>query len=119
MHESGKEKRRGKDDRLFSKPEIRASDGKGDLSDGLEKYPRFCWKPDFSYRAAFCGAVFSARILDALAQGADRRTVISWVIGAVASGYGIYLLERLFACLNSVEGVTLYWQLYQEMSRVC
>ena len=62
---------------------------------------------------------FSARILDALAQGADRRTVISWVIGAVASGYGIYLLERLFACLNSVEGVTLYWQLYQEMSRVC
>ena len=58
MHESGKEKRRGKDDRLFSKPEIRASDGKGDLSDGLEKYPRFCWKPDFSYRAAFCGAVF-------------------------------------------------------------
>ncbi len=41
------------------------------------------------------------------------------MIGAVASGYGIYLLERLFACLNSVEGVTLYWQLYQEMSRVC
>ncbi len=80
--------------------------------------PAFVGNQIFLTVQPFVALYFSARILDALAQGADRRTVISWVIGAVASGYGIYLLERLFACLNSVEGVTLYWQLYQEMSRV-
>lgn len=61
---------------------------------------------------------FSARILDVLSMGADRRTVIGWILAAVLCNYGLYLLERLAACTNSVEGITLYWQLYQEMSRV-
>ncbi len=60
---------------------------------------------------------FSARILDALASGAGRETVIRWIIASLACNYGIYLLERLTACMDSVEGIALYWQLYQEMSR--
>ena len=66
----------------------------------------------------FVALFFSARILDVLAAGADRGTVVGWILAAVGCNYGIYLLERFAACSNSVEGVTLYWQLYQEMSRV-
>ena len=66
----------------------------------------------------FVALFFSARILDVLAAGADRGTVVGWILAAVGCNYGIYLLERFAACSNSVEGITLYWQLYQEMSRV-
>ncbi len=66
----------------------------------------------------FAALFFSARILDVLSAGADRQTVVNWILAAVICNYGIYLLERLTACSASVEGITLYWQLYQEMSRV-
>ena len=66
----------------------------------------------------FVALYFSARILDVLAAGESRETVIGWVVAAVACNYGIYLLEKLAVFGNSVEGVVLYWQLYQEMSRV-
>ena len=66
----------------------------------------------------FVALFFSARILDILSAGADRQTVVSWILAAVFCNYGVYLLERLTACNTSVEGITLYWQLYQEMSRV-
>lgn len=66
----------------------------------------------------FVALFFSARILDVLAAGAARGVVIQWIVAAVACNYGIYLLERLTACFSRLEGVTLYWQLYQEMSRV-
>lgn len=65
----------------------------------------------------FVALFFSARILDVLSSGADRETVIRWIVAALACNYGIYLLERLTACMDSVEGIALYWQLYQEMSR--
>lgn len=66
----------------------------------------------------FVALYFSARILDVLSVGAGRKTVVAWVVAAVICNYGVYLLERFAACANSVEGITLYWQLYQEMSRV-
>ena len=66
----------------------------------------------------FVALFFSARILDILSAGAERQTVVSWILAAVFCNYGVYLLERLTACSTSVEGITLYWQLYQEMSRV-
>lgn len=66
----------------------------------------------------FVALYFSARILDLLAAGESRETVIGWVVAAVVCNYGVYLLEKLAAFSNSVEGVVLYWQLYQEMSRV-
>ncbi len=66
----------------------------------------------------FVALFFSARILDILSAGAERQTVVNWILAAVFCNYGVYLLERLTACSTSVEGITLYWQLYQEMSRV-
>lgn len=66
----------------------------------------------------FVALYFSARILDVLAARADWNTVVSWVVAAVLCNYGVYLLERLASAANGVEGITLYWQLYQEMSRV-
>lgn len=66
----------------------------------------------------FVALFFSARILNVLAAGAERGVVIRWIVAAVACNYGIYLLERMAACFSRLEGITLYWQLYQEMSRV-
>lgn len=80
--------------------------------------PAFVGNQFFITVQPFVALFFTARILDALASGAGREEVISWAAAAVACGYGVYLLERLTACLSSVEGITLYWQLYQEMSRV-
>ena len=42
--------------------------------------PAFVGNQIFLTVQPFVALFFSARILDALAQGADRRTVISWVI---------------------------------------
>lgn len=66
----------------------------------------------------FVALFFSARILDLLATGAPRQKIITWIITAVLCNFGVYLLERLSYCVTNVEGITLYWQLYQEMSRV-
>lgn len=65
----------------------------------------------------FVALFFSARILDALAGGASRETVLRWIVGALVCNYGLYLLERLTASIQSVEGIALYWKLYQEISR--
>ncbi len=66
----------------------------------------------------FVALFFSAGSWIYLSAGAERQTVVSWILAAVFCNYGVYLLERLTACSTSVEGITLYWQLYQEMSRV-
>lgn len=80
--------------------------------------PSFVGDQFFITLQPFVALFFSARILDALASGAERGVVVRWIVAAVACNYGVYLLERLMACLSSLEGITLYWQLYQEMSRV-
>lgn len=80
--------------------------------------PSFVADQFFITLQPFVALFFSARILDALASGAERRVVVGWIIGAVACNYGVYLAERLMSCFSRVEGITLYWQLYQEMSRV-
>lgn len=80
--------------------------------------PSFVGDQFFITLQPFVALFFSARILDVLAAGAERGVVIRWIVAAVACNYGIYLLERLMACISRLEGVTLYWQLYQEMSRV-
>lgn len=80
--------------------------------------PAFVGNQFFITLQPFAALFFSARILDALASGAERSVVVGWIIGAVACNYGIYLVERLTASISRLEGVTLYWQLYQEMSRV-
>lgn len=80
--------------------------------------PAFVGNRIFQTLQPFVALFFSARILDELAAGATWETVLGWVTAGVGCTYGIYLLERLTACCNSVEGIALYWQLYQEMSRV-
>ncbi len=86
----------------------------------LDKWniPSFVGDQFFMTLQPFVGLFFSARILDALFAGADRDVVIRWILAAVACNYGVYLAERLMGCLSRLEGITLYWQLYQEMSRV-
>ena len=80
--------------------------------------PAFVLNQFFITLQPFVALFFSARILDALSTGAERHVVITWVVTAVFCNYGVYLLERFTACSSNVEGITLYWQLYQEMSRV-
>lgn len=80
--------------------------------------PAFVGDQFFITLQPFVALFFSARILDALAAGAERGVVVRWVVAAVACNYGVYLLERLMSCFGRLEGITLYWQLYQEMSRV-
>lgn len=80
--------------------------------------PAFVGNQFFLTIHPFVTLYFSARILDVLAAGAQWESCVKWVIAGLACNYGVYLLERLTACMNSVEGITLYWQLYQEMSRV-
>lgn len=80
--------------------------------------PAFVGNQFFQTLQPFVALFFSARILDVLAGGAPWETVLKWVALGIACNYGVYLLERLTACIDSVEGIALYWQLYQEMSRV-
>lgn len=80
--------------------------------------PAFVGNRFFQTLQPFVALFFSARILDALASGAAWESVLKWVVIGVGSTYGVYLLERMTACISSVEGIALYWQLYQEMSRV-
>lgn len=80
--------------------------------------PAFVGNQFFQTLQPFVALFFSARILDVLAAGASWESVLKWVAAGLVCNYGVYLLERLTACIDSVEGITLYWQLYQEMSRV-
>lgn len=80
--------------------------------------PAFVGNQFFLTLQPFVALFFSAKILDALACGAVWQEVVRWVVLGLCCNYGVYLLERLTACVDSVEGITLYWQLYQEMSRV-
>lgn len=80
--------------------------------------PAFVGNRFFQTLQPFVALFFSARILDVLASGGDWQSVLKWVAAGIGCTYGVYLLERLTACLNSVEGIMLYWQLYQEMSNV-
>lgn len=79
--------------------------------------PSFVGDQFFLTLQPFVALFFSARILDVLAAGAEREIVLKWIVAAVVCNYGVYLAERLTGCVSRVEGVTLYWQLYQEMSR--
>ena len=80
--------------------------------------PSFVLSQVFVTIQPFAALFFSARILDALTTGAPWETVLNWVLGAVTCTYGLYLLERLATSVSAVEGIDLYWRLYQEMSRV-
>lgn len=80
--------------------------------------PAFVGNRFFQTLQPFVALFFSARILDVLASGGDWQSVLKWVAAGIGCTYGVYLLERMTACLNSVEGIMLYWQLYQEMSNV-
>lgn len=65
----------------------------------------------------FVALYFSARILNALWEEAAMENLIILVALAVGCNYGVYLLERLTAAWHGVEGIVLYWQLYNEMSK--